>query len=169
MKTDYMLTAAVLAAWIAISLSSAANAQGMGTQSGVSMHDMMGIQSDANSGMQMSSEAPCADAMNGRMRSEMMGQGMRSRMMGPGMMQGGRGPGMDALFGARVERMLNLTADDVRSYLDFRLERLKNKRLKIGDIKLEDGAAIADIVTVDNSLVQRLKVDRHTGAIEYID
>ena len=24
-----------------------------------------------------------------------------------------------------------------------------------------------NIVTVDNSLVQRLKVDRHTGAIEY--
>ena len=27
----------------------------------------------------------------------------------------------------------------------------------------------ADIVTVDNSLVQRLKVDRHTGAIDYQD
>jgi hypothetical protein len=28
-------------------------------------------------------------------------------------------------------------------------------------------AITVDIGTVDNSLVQRLKVDRHTGAIEY--
>ena len=29
------------------------------------------------------------------------------------------------------------------------------------------GGITADIVTVDNSLVQQLKVDRHTGAITY--
>jgi hypothetical protein len=47
--------------------------------------------------------------------------------------------------------------------------RLNNKRLKIGDLKSDDGTITADIVTVDNSLVQRLKVDRHTGAIEYVN
>jgi hypothetical protein len=45
------------------------------------------------------------------------------------------------------------------------LDRLNNKRLKLGDIRSDD--ITADVVTLDNSLVQRLKVDRHTGAIEY--
>ena len=92
--------------------------------------------------------------------------------MGPGMMQGGMGPGMmqggmGALFGSRVTPMMNLSAEDVRGYLAVQLDRLNNKRLKVGDIKADDGTITADIVTVDNSLVQRLKVDRHTGAIEY--
>jgi hypothetical protein len=47
------------------------------------------------------------------------------------------------------------------------LDRLNNKRLKLGDIRSDDGTITADVVTLDNSLVQRLKVDRHTGAIEY--
>jgi hypothetical protein len=101
-----------------------------------------------------------------------MGPGMMQGGMGPGMMQGGMGPGMmqggmGALFGARVTPMINLSAEDVRGYLTAQLDRLNNRRLKIGEIKADDGAITADIVTVDNSLVQRLKVDRHTGAIEY--
>jgi hypothetical protein len=127
-------------------------------------HDSIGTQSDANSRTLTRSEMPRGDGPRAGMRFGMMGGGM----MGSGMMQAGHS-GMDALFGTRVERMLNLTADDVRSYLTFRLEQLKNKRLKIGDTKVEDGAVVADIVTVDNSLVQRLKVDRHTGAIDYQD
>jgi hypothetical protein len=47
---------------------------------------------------------PCGDAPRAEMRSGMMGAGM----LGSGMMQAGCG-GMDALFGTRVERMLNLT------------------------------------------------------------
>jgi hypothetical protein len=39
--------------------------------------------------------------------------------------------------------------------------------LKIGNINAEDGSITAEIVTVDNSLVQRMKVDRSTGDIEY--
>ena len=101
-----------------------------------------------------------------------MGPGMMQGGMGPGMMQGGMGPGMmqggmGALFGSRVTPMMNLSTEDVRGYLTAQLERLNNKRLKVGDIKADDGAITADIVTVDNSLVQRLKVDRHTGTIEY--
>ena len=101
-----------------------------------------------------------------------MGPGMMQSGMGPGMMQGGMGPGMmqggmGALFGSRVMPMMNLSTEDVRGYLTAQLDGLNNKRLKVGDIKADDGAITADIVTVDNSLVQRLKVDRHTGAIEY--
>jgi len=55
---------------------------------------------------------------------------------------------------------------DVRGYLALQLDRLNNKRRKVGDVHAEDGTITADIVTVDNSLVQRLKVDRRTGAIE---
>ena len=55
----------------------------------------------------------------------------------------------------------------VRGYLGLQLQRLNNKRLKIGDLKSDDGTITADIVTVDNSLVQRLKIDRHTGVIQY--
>ena len=83
--------------------------------------------------------------------------------MGPGMIQGGMG----AMFGSRVTQMMNLSAEDVRGYLPAQVDRLNNKRLKVGDIKADDGSITADIVTVDNSLVQRLKVDRHTGSIEY--
>jgi hypothetical protein len=105
------------------------------------------------------------------MMGGMMGQGkggtMGSGMMGPGMMQGSMAPGMGAVFGTRVTPMMNLSVEDVRGYLTVQFDRLNNKRLKIGDVKADDGNITADIVTLDNSLVQRLKVDRHTGAIEY--
>ena len=103
------------------------------------------------------------------MGSGMM-QGHHGRMgqMSPGMMQGGMMQGTAATpFGMRVTPMMNLSVEDVRSYLDARLERLNNKRLKVGDLKANDGTITADIVTVDNSLVQRLKINRRTGAIEY--
>lgn len=112
--------------------------------------------------------SPMMGGMMGQSKQGMMGQ----RMMGPGMMQGGMGPGtmqggMGALFGSRVTPMMNLSAEDVRGYLTVQLDRLNNKRLKVGDIKADDGSITADIVTVDNSLVQRLRVDRHTGTITY--
>ena len=99
------------------------------------------------------------------MTGGMMGQSKQG--MCSGMMQGGMGSGGGAIFGSRVTPMMNLSVDDVRGYLAVQLDRLNNKRLKVGDIKSEDGTITADIVTVDNSLVQRLKVDRHTGIIEY--
>lgn len=100
----------------------------------------------------------------GSKRGGMMGGGM----MGSGMMgEGGTRSGLGALFGSRVTPVMNLSVDDVRGYLDAQLSHLNNKRLKIGDVKSDDASITADIVTVDNSLVQRLKVDRHTGAIEY--
>ena len=74
---------------------------------------------------------------------------------------------MGALFGSRVTPVMNLSPEDVLGYLGLQLQRLNNKRLKIGDLKSDDGTITADIVTVDNSLVQRLKIDRHTGAIQY--
>ena len=108
------------------------------------------------------------DMMHGDMGSGMMGQRMGGgMMMGSGMMQSGSRSGMGALFGSRVTPVMNLSPEDVRGYLGLQLQRLNNKRLKIGDLRSDDGTITADIVTVDNSLVQRLKIDRHTGAIQY--
>jgi hypothetical protein len=149
-----------------------ARAQEQGQQvpiMGQGMHGPMGQQTDQS----MMGGCP----MMGLGKQDIMGQGtMRPGLMqgsmGPGSMHGGTGPGMmqsgmGALFGSLVTPMMNLSAEDVRGYLGAQLVRLDNKRLKVGDIKADDGAITADIVTVDNSLVQRLKVDRHTGTIEY--
>jgi len=107
----------------------------------------------------------------GMMHGDTMGHSMMqgsvtgSGMMGHGMM-GGAG-GMGALFGSRVVPTMNLSVDDVRGYLTAQLDRLGNKRLKVGNINADGGFVTADIATVDNSLVQRVKVNRSTGAIEY--
>jgi hypothetical protein len=112
------------------------------------------------------------DMMGPSMGSGMMrgGMGMMCPMM-TGMMQGRDSEsahgGMGALFGSRVTQMMNLSVEDVRSYLGLQLDRLNNKRLKIGNVAADGATISAEIVTVDNSLVQRLKVDRHSGAIEY--
>jgi hypothetical protein len=100
------------------------------------------------------------------------GKGMMCPMMQSGMMHGGMmGSGVmgggTTLFGSRVTPMMNLSVDDVRGYLTSKIEHLNNKRLKVGNVDSADSIITADIVTVDNSLVQRLKVDRHTGAITY--
>lgn len=116
--------------------------------------------------------------MDQHMDHGMMGGGMTKGSRGSGMMRGGmmRGgmmggggakSGMGALFGSRVTPIMNLSVDDVRGYLDEQLKHLNNKRLKVGDVKSDDATITADVVTIDNSLVQRLKVDRHTGAIDY--
>ncbi len=46
---------------------------------------------------------------------------------------------------------------------------MMDKRLKLGDVKTDDATITADVVTVDNSLVQRLKINRRTGEIDYED
>jgi hypothetical protein len=48
-----------------------------------------------------------------------------------------------------VAGIMNLSLDDVRGYLDLQLRRLNRHRRR------------------RCSLVQRLKIDRHTGAIAY--
>jgi hypothetical protein len=102
-----------------------------------------------------------------------MGQGMMCPMMA-GMMQGNQNMspgttqgGMGAVFGTRVTPVMNLSVDDVRTYLTEQLERVNNKRLKLGNINADGATITADAVTVDNSLVQRLKINRHSGAIAY--
>ena len=185
------LLAATLAATVGSAVPSVTIAQGMGTgmmQGGMET-GMMGSQKPQSSGRSSSAQqqgpmcsgmcsagsCPCMqdgrtssetmhhDMMHGSMGGGMMNQGT----MNQGMMRGGAGSGMGALFGSHVVPTLNLSVDDVRGFLTARLDRLNNKRLKLGEVKADDSTITADVVTVDNSLVQRLKVDRHTGDIEY--
>ncbi len=73
-----------------------------------------------------------------------MGQGM-----GPGMMQPLR---------------QDLTAADVQHMMEHRLAWQGNPNLKVGTVEeKDDDTIVAEIVTQDGSLVQRLEVDRHTG------
>lgn len=167
-------TAASLA--VAIATVDIVHAQGM--EKGMDPSMMPGHSDRAQCmGMMREGMTDMAPSMRDQhMGRGMMGGGMGSKgggmmgggMMGSGMMgEGGTRSGMGALFGSRVTPVMNLSVDDVRGYLDAQLSHLNNKRLKIGDVKSDDASITADIVTVDNSLVQRLKVDRHTGAIEY--
>ncbi len=120
----------------------------------------------------------------GMMGHGMMGSGMSGPgMMGPGQGYGpgpgyGMGPGMmgpgmgdQGMMGPYSGRVVtptkDLSAADVRHFFEHRLEMHGNKHLKIGEVKeADDDTIVADIVTQDGSLVQRLKVDRHTGQMQ---
>lgn len=131
-----------------------------------------------------SSGQPCPGGTMGR--QDMMAPGMMGKqgMPGAGMMapQGMMRPGMGSPgasgaglghgpgFGGRVVPAKDLTTDDVRHFLEHRLEWRGNKRLKVGEVKEADDAAIvAEITTVDDSLVERLEVDRHSGKIRRVE
>jgi hypothetical protein len=79
-------------------------------------------------------------------------------MMGPGMM--GRGLGANAT-GAN----LNLSANDVKAYLQRWVAAAGNPHVKVGAVTEKDANTItAEIVTTDkDALVQRFSIDRHTG------
>jgi hypothetical protein len=93
------------------------------------------------------------------------GYGPGNRMPGWGL---GHGPGMMRGYGynrgSGPQGNLNLTADDVKNRMARWLEWRNNPRLKLGDVKENDADTItAEIVTKDNSLVDRFIVDRHNG------
>lgn len=95
----------------------------------------------------------------------MMGSGMWGGYggYGPGIMQG-YGPGIAGPGWNTTGRDLNLSTDNVKNYFERWLAWQGNPRLKIGDVKEKDtDMIVADIVTKDNSLVQRFVVNRRNG------
>lgn len=102
---------------------------------------------------------------------------------GPGMMGGGPwGYGPSMMHGYMMRgygtppwsswssRDLNLTVDAVKAQAERWVAWQGNPRLKVGDVKEKDADTIvADIVTKDNSLVQRFAVNRHTGAVQDVE
>ena len=98
----------------------------------------------------------------------MMGPNM---MAGPGMW-GGCGAWMTHGYGSSAtgetwapgRRDLNLSADNVKNHLERWITWQGNPHLKVGDVKEKDADTIvADIVTKDNSLVQRFVINRRNG------
>lgn len=97
----------------------------------------------------------------------MMGHGMMHNMMhgapGPGF-----GPGMGYGFGpcgqAAAATGEDFDADAVKARFERWLAMQGNERLKLGAVEaVDDDTITVEIVTVDDSLVQKLVVDRHTG------
>jgi hypothetical protein len=96
---------------------------------------------------------------------EMMERMREGRPMSPGLRRGDRGL-LAPDFGLRVTPIMHLSADDVRRYLELQIERQGFERLKVGTVEeVDDDTISAEIVTVDDSLVTRLEVDRYTGLI----
>ena len=169
MRTTWTLLALIVTTGFIHSID-AATAQGMSDRMGPGMMQGTDRQSQEHGMMQGGmgmDQCMMHSGMGSKMGQQTGRSMMGSGMMGSDMMQGGMTSGMGSLFGSRVKPLMNLSVDDVRGYLGFQLDRLKNKRLKVGDLKSDDATITADIVTLDSSLVQRLKVDRHTGVIEY--
>ncbi|RTM14182.1 MAG: hypothetical protein EKK33_07290 [Bradyrhizobiaceae bacterium] len=165
-RNDMNMRALLLASVVAASAAAVAvePATGQGMRSQMGPGTMQGGMGQQPKGQGMTQGGMGSDVMCPMMRPGMIQGGMMgTEMMGSGMMGGG----MSALFGSRVTPVMNLSVDNVRGYLASQLEHLHNERLKLGGVNSGDGTITADIVTVDNSLVQRLKVDRRTGAITY--
>ncbi len=164
---------AALGALVLVAMPGLASAHGGGGQAGPALQP--GHMSQGQSGAASGQPCPMAGAyqdksghgkMGRGMGSGMMGQGMMgSGMMGPGMMA--PGSGMDRGHGMRVVAKADLSTDDVRHFFEDRLAMHGNKRLKVGEVtEGEDDTIVADIVTLEDSLVQRFKVDRHTGRVQ---
>ena len=137
--------------------------QGMRGQ-GMRGRDMRGHEDPGFMGRHMMDQYP--------MGRHMMGHGdMGRHMMAPGSRghgfwgQGSLGP----RHGWPIPAARDLTADDVRERLDRQLAWLGNPRLKLGTVsETDEDKIIAEIVTQDGSLVQRLEVDRHSGALRQV-
>jgi len=139
--------------------------------------------------------SPCGDDYDRHMEHEMHHHGMMDESYGPergrgygGMFGGpmmapdegrGMGPGMmmgpDSMMGSSPRGMRgeweptlrsDLSTDEVRHMMEHQLEWMGNPNLKLGKVEESDeGEIVAEIVTQDGSLVQRLHVDKHTGSM----
>jgi len=80
--------------------------------------------------------------------------------MGPGygMRQDTRAPDRD------------LDVEHVRRHLERQLAWQGNPHIKVGDVtQTDDDTIVAEIVTQDGSLVQKLEVDRHNGLMRPVE
>ncbi len=102
-----------------------------------------------------------ADPGRGWDRGPHGGPGMGMQYGGPMMAHGPRG-GFFGMRGPATDR--NLTADQVRTLAEARLIMRGNENLKVGEIsETEDGSYLVEIVTQDDSLVQRVEISKATG------
>jgi len=66
--------------------------------------------------------------------------------------------------GRFADRDLDLTADQAKTLVEARLIMRGNDRLKVGQVtQKDDDTFLVDVVTVDNSLVRQIEIDREKG------
>lgn len=99
------------------------------------------------------------------MMQGMMGS-QGSGMMGRGAMQQQRAGHGNWLYGLPGGQPDETTPEMARNWLELQLEHHGNPRLRIGSVERQsDGSVIAEIETVDGSLVQRLAFNRYPGFV----
>ncbi len=63
-----------------------------------------------------------------------------------------------------------LKVEDVRKFAEKKLSRHGNDRLKVGKVEATDeNTIVAEIVTVDDSLVWKFEIDTRTGAHQLVN
>ena len=100
-----------------------------------------------------------------------MGPGMMGRGMGPGMMGRGMGPGMmhrgwgmEPQYGPQYQQPQKpMEEKDARAILENYLRSTKNPNLKLGKVTEKGNYFEAEILTKDNSLVDKIIVDKYSG------
>jgi hypothetical protein len=93
--------------------------------------------------------------------------GMGSRGIRQHGMMPSRGVGPALLYGPPAD---GITVERTRAMLQGALAWHGNPRLKLGRVEEQnEDTIVAEILTVDDSLVQRLAIDRSTGAMRRID
>ncbi len=124
----------------------------------MAMHSMgRGHMDKGHGGMHHMGQGYMGQGYMGRHHGDRHGGAGSRMMMAP---QGGN------LAAGVVEPMQHLSVDDVRHFFEHRLAQIGNARLKVGKVEREgEDSIVAEIVTQDDSLVDRLEVDRHSGEI----
>ena len=91
----------------------------------------------------------------------MMGQGS----MGPGMMGGATGPGTSGCPGMSQQLASTgpITKEQVTARVQNHLTAMGNPNLKLGTVNETPTQIEVEIVTKDNSLVEKIQVDKTTG------
>jgi hypothetical protein len=107
------------------------------------------------------------DKYSGWMRSiGMMGPGMMGPgMMGPGIMGGGMmSPGYGPQYGPQYQQPQKpLEEKDAKGILENYLRSTRNPNLKLGKVTEKDNYFELEILSKDNSLVDKIIVDKYTG------
>ena len=96
---------------------------------------------------------------HGMMGGQGYGYGMGPGMMGPGY---GYGPNQQYPY-AQQQPQKPIDKDQAKSIVENYLKSTGNPNLKLGDIKDEGQNFEADVVTKDNSLADKILIDKNTG------
>ena len=95
----------------------------------------------------------------GMMGGQGYGYGMGQGMMGPGY---GYGPNQQYPY-AQQQPQKPIEKEQAKSMVENYLKSTGNPNLKLGDIKDEGQNFLADVVTKDNSLADKILIDKNTG------